>query len=105
MMSFYRQRTQHSRQSEPGPTAVHPGFCHEMAGATYDLAERCDDATFIRAYLDIAARWLQLAHEAKPATTAHPPEFRAGPAAGSSVMPLEEAAVARRRLSPIGGDS
>ncbi|WP_279386490.1 hypothetical protein [Phenylobacterium hankyongense] len=34
-----------------------------MARATQDLADRCEDLEFLRAYVDLAARWLRLAAE------------------------------------------
>ncbi|MDB5450668.1 MAG: hypothetical protein JWQ52_1796 [Phenylobacterium sp.] len=40
-------------------------FYRDMARATQDLADRCEDLDFLRAYVELAARWLRLAAEAE----------------------------------------
>lgn len=40
--------------------------CHRMAEATHALADWCESAEMMRAYLDLAARWLALAEEDPP---------------------------------------
>jgi hypothetical protein len=37
--------------------------CHRMAEATYALADWCEDAEMLAAYLDLAARWIRMAEE------------------------------------------
>jgi hypothetical protein len=38
--------------------------CHDMAHATYTIAERCEDADMLGRYLELAARWMRLADTA-----------------------------------------
>lgn len=45
-------------QQKPSDPAAH---YLAMAHATYDLAEKCDDAEMLEAYLDLAAKWLRKA--------------------------------------------
>jgi hypothetical protein len=42
--------------------------CRRMAEATYALADWCEDAAMLAAYLDLAARWIRMAEEPPPRT-------------------------------------
>ena len=40
--------------------------CHRMAEATYAIADWCEDAQMMGAYLALAAKWVQMAAEGPP---------------------------------------
>ena len=42
--------------------------CHRMAEATYAIADWCEDAEMMAAYLELAAEWIRLAERTPPDT-------------------------------------
>ena len=41
--------------------------CHRMAEATYAIADWCEDAEMMGAYISLAAKWMRIAAEGPPA--------------------------------------
>ncbi len=60
---------------QPKPEYFAPSERHarylDLAQATYDLAERCEDLDLLRDYMELAARCLRLAEEAAPSVRRH----------------------------------